>query len=71
MKPLWWTCGCGARNCSRDLGTPVCGSCEKPAKFTVRPPEGQGGFAFAAPQDEAWDVLARRAERRGDNGRGN
>lgn len=46
MKPKWWTCGCGRKNCTRELGTPVCDVCGKPALFTVEPPKGQGGFDF-------------------------
>lgn len=47
MKPIWWTCGCGRKNCSpRDGTRPSCKGCAKPAKFTVEPPKGQGGFDF-------------------------
>ena len=46
MKPRWWTCGCGQRNCTRELGTPVCSECHKPAAFRIEPPEGQGGLQF-------------------------
>jgi hypothetical protein len=51
MKPRWWTCGCGARNVTRELGTPVCAACSKPASFTIKPPQGQGGFDFLRPRD--------------------
>jgi hypothetical protein len=47
MKLVWWTCGCGKRNVSRERGTPVCEACGKRATFTVEPPKGQGGFDFA------------------------
>ncbi len=47
MKPIWWTCGCGERNCSpREAGTPVCQGRGKPAKFRIDPPQGQRGFDF-------------------------
>jgi hypothetical protein len=46
MKPRWWTCGCGHRNCSRETGTPVCAGCSKPAGFSVAAPKNQGGFDF-------------------------
>jgi hypothetical protein len=50
-KPVWWTCGCGRRNCSRGAGSPVCEGCGKPAKFTVLAPQGQGGFDFGGDDD--------------------
>jgi len=56
MRTRWWTCGCGWRNCTTELGTPVCAECRKPASFTVEPPKGQGGFDFGTPlrvKDEA------------------
>lgn len=47
MKPIWWTCGCGRKNCSkRSEGQPVCSGCGKPAKFEVEAPKGQQGFVF-------------------------
>lgn len=50
MKPKWWTCGCGRKNVTRDLGTPVCEGCGKPAAFTIGAPRGQGGFDFGDAQ---------------------
>lgn len=51
MKPVWWTCGCGQRNCTREPGTPVCSreGCGKPAKLTIDPPKEQSGFDFGQP----------------------
>lgn len=46
MKPRWWTCGCGNKNVTRDLGKPVCDGCGKAAGFAVEPPRGQAGFDF-------------------------
>lgn len=50
MKLRWWTCGRGQKNCSREMGTPVCSACEKPAAFTIQPPKGQSGFDFLKKQ---------------------
>lgn len=48
MKPVWWTCGCGQRNCSRGPGKPVCcrEDCGKQAGFAINPPKEQAGFDF-------------------------
>jgi len=48
MKPVFWTCGCGKKNVSRERGTPACEACGKRATFTVEPPKGQGGFDFGS-----------------------
>jgi len=57
MKPRWWTCGCGEKNCTRELGTPACAGCGKLAEFTIEPPKNQGGFDFGRfpSPDEAAD----------------
>jgi hypothetical protein len=47
MKPRWWTCGCGHRNCTQATGTPVCAGCSKPAGFSIAAPIDQGGFDFS------------------------
>lgn len=51
-RPIYWTCGCGAREVWRGLGLPRCSKCDKTAPQLVEPPQGQGGFDFgAAPAD--------------------
>lgn len=53
MKPIWWTCGCGKKNCSkRGEGKPVCAACGKRAQFEVKPPKGQAGFDFGVKEDK-------------------
>jgi hypothetical protein len=50
MKAVWWTCGCGRRNVTREPGAPECDGCGKLAKFKIEPPRGQGGFDFGGEQ---------------------
>ena len=54
MRPVWWTCGCGKRQITRQRGdAPAAGlrvsvACGKPAGFTIDPPKGQGGLEFGS-----------------------
>lgn len=52
MKAIWWTCGCGKRNCAREHGTPVCAACGKPSGFRREPPRGQAGFQFGETSED-------------------
>jgi len=53
MRAVWWTCGCGARQCSRELGTPQCTECGKLARFSRNAPKDQAGFNFESSADES------------------